>query len=298
LRYVVSKKAYNKPLKKGEGIKKLAEENYLYAYELQRDGLPIVYDEMEDNVCLLHPMIAAILSKDEVEDLKSKNVITCGESIRILNERGFNIGFDSIAVPEADRGAVLEIYEEDELNGTLKKTYLENHYTAGRFESHELVNLPKGTRVLGRYKHNFSNENAINGKVATAIVPMNEGKKWAVFGYSLWKVVKTISERERILNVYDALANKAFARILSTEQAAINIRRDENGFVRAISLTNCSIGVEENIKVFVKKPFGCKAVFWGQYHARQEIAMEAVEDGFVVTFPRIEPWSVATVFFG
>ena len=297
LRYVVSKKAYNKPLKKGDGIKKLAEENYLCAYELQRDGIPIVYDEMEDNVCLLHPMIAAIISKDEVEDLKLKNVITCGESIRILNERGFNIGFNSIALPEADGEAVFEVYEEDELNGSLKETYLENHYTAGRFNPHELVNLPKDTRVLGRYKHNISSENAINGKVATAIVPMCEGNKWAVFGYSLWKVVKTISERERILNVYDALVNKAFARILSTEQAAINIRMDENGLVRAISLTNCSIGVEENVKVFVKKPFGKKAVFWGQYHTRQEITMESVEGGFVATFPQIAPWSVATVFF-
>ena len=297
LRYVVSKKAYNKPLKKSDGIKMLTEEYYLCAYELLRDGFPIVYDETEGGVCLLHPNIAAILSPEEVENLKKCKVITCGESIRILNERGFDVCFDATIIPHNEQEAIHEVYEKNALNGTIKDKFVESHYTGGRFVSHSLSNLPDDTMVLGRYKHNFSEENVLNQSVATAIIRMPEGGKWAVFGYSLWKVIKTISERERILNVYDFLSDKAPARILSTEQAALNIRRDEEGLVRAVSLTNCSIAVQENLEVFIKKPFAKEAVFWGQYEPKQDLIVKEVNDGVIVTIPKLSPWSVGTVFF-
>ena len=295
--YVVSKKAYNKPLKEGGSIERLNAESYLSAYELSRDGFPIVYEDLGDNVCLLHPDVAEILTQEEVEKLKTRKVLTCGESIRILNERGFSIGVKSIAIEETERGAVTEFYEKNPLNGTLRESFLECYYTTGRFSPHILSNLPNAALVLGKYKHNMMQDEAINGKVATAIVPFEEGGQWAIFGYSLWKSVKTIPEHERILNIYDYLANTAPVRLLSTEQVALNIRRDEADFICAVSLTNCSIGVQENLEVFVKKPLARKAVFWGQYHPKQDIIVKEVKDGVVVTIPQLAPWSVGTIFF-
>jgi len=109
--------------------------------------------------------------------------------------------------------------------------------------------------------------------------------------------VKTIAERDRILNVYDRLANTRGARLLSPVQAAVNIRKDSEGKIRAISLTNCTVGKEKGVRIFVKKPFGSKAVFQGQYAQAREIQMQQENSGFVLELPTIEPWSVATVFF-
>ena len=40
-----------------------------------------------------------------------------------------------------------------------------------------------------------------------------------------------------------------------------------------------------------------KAVFWGQYHPKQDIIVKEVKDGVVVTIPQLAPWSVGTIFF-
>ena len=295
--YFVSKKSYNKPLKEGDTISDLNKEYHLSAYHLLRDGLPIVYDESESGVFLLHPDVAAIMSSDEVDALKKRNVITCGESVAILNKRGFNIGLSSTRVEEKNKGALTEMYEPHPLCGKLCDRFCECYYTKGRFEPHVLSDLPQSSTVLGRYKHNVRECDPINGEIATAIVPQSEGGEWAVFGYSLWKLVKTIAERDRILNVFDALANTATARVLSPVQATVHIRADEDGRVHAVSLTNCSVGREENVRLFVKNPLGNKAIFCGQYAEEREIQIEREESGFVLALPCIEPWSVATVFF-
>lgn len=297
LRYFVSQKAYNKPLKKGDTISDLNREHHISAYHLVRDGLPIVYDEDDKSVFLLHPDIASIITSDEVMKLKTRNVITCGESVAILHRRGFDLGFEAIPVEEKNKGALTELYEPHSLNGNISDRFCECYYTQGRFEPHVLNKLPADATVLGRYKHNVRADEPINNEIATAIVPIKEGGRWAVFGYSLWKVVKTIAERDRILNIYDELSNTAGARVLSPVQAAVNIRKDSDGRIYAVSITNCTVGVEENVKVFVKSPIGEKAIFFGQYAEKREIQTEANERGYVVTFPRIEPWSVATVFF-
>ncbi len=295
--FFVSKKSYNKPLEKGDTISKLNQEYHLSAYNLIRDGLPIVYDESEESVFLLHPDNAAIMAANEVESLKKRNVITCGESIAILKKRGFDLGLTAIPVDEKNKGALREMYEPHELCGNISDRFCENYYTKGRFEPHVLSDLPEGATVLGRYKHNVRESEPINGSIATALVPLKEGGEWAVFSYSLWKTVKTIAERDRILNVYDALANTAGARVLSPIQATVHIRKDAQGRIHAVSLTNCSVGPQENVRVFVKAPFGEKAVFWGQYAEKRELSVVHKEQGMVVTLPRIEPWSVATVFF-
>ncbi len=297
LRYFVSQKAYNKPLKKGDTISDLNREYHISAYHLVRDGLPIVYDEDESSVFLLHPDIASIITPDEVEKLKKRKVITCGESVAILQSRGFEVGLSSSHIEKVNKGALTEMYEPNALNGTISDRFCESYYTAGRFKPHVLSDLPEGSTVLGRYKHNVRENEPINGSISTAIVPLKEGGEWAVFGYSLWKVIKTIAERDRILNVYDALSNTAGARLLSPVQAAINIRKGKDGRIHAVSLTNCTVGPEENVRVFVKAPLGKKAVFWGQYAKKQELSVEEKEQGILLTLPRIEPWSVATVFF-
>lgn len=301
MRYVVSKSAFLKPLQPGDGIRRLSQEHALSAYELLRDGLPIVYDEAEDDVLLLHPDVAAILTDEEVEALKTKNVLTCGESAGILTARGFDLGFRANAVPEKEKGMLTEFYETDgvarTLNGDKKDRFSECYHTSGRFSPYVLEDLPQDALILGKYRHNTKPSDPIGGKIATAVIPMKEGGKWAVFGYTLWRPVKTIAERDRILNVYDFLADCAPARILSPVQASISVRKDRNGAVLAVSLTNCSIGAEEQVKVFVKKPSGINAVFWGQYEKKEPLKMEPIRNGTVVTLPHIAPWSVATVFF-
>ena len=84
--------------------------------------------------------------------------------------------------------------------------------------------------------------------------------------------------------------------MLSCEQAIVNIRQDENKEVKAVSITNCTIGTEEDLKVLIRKPCGEKITLQGQYEDFEELSFERSDEGIIVTVPKIAPWSVATIF--
>ena len=294
--YFMSKHACEKTLKQGDGIAQLAEENVLECLPLYRDGFPIVFDDCDNGVYLLRPEVAEYISFEEFNELKSKNVITCGETIAILAKRGFKLPISATAVCDSDNN-LKEVYTDDVLNGNLIKVYGDSSFEQGRFCPHVLDAGNTNARVLGHFKFIFDRPNGVDGKVCTLITELEEGGKWGIFGHTIWRGVKNFTERERILNVADYISGGLSARILSCEQAVISIRQNKHNQVEAVSITNCTIGYEESIKVLVRKPCGKKATLQGQYVDLQELPCEPCEEGVIVTIPVISPWSVATVFF-
>ncbi len=294
IRYFTSERAFDKPLSEGATLNDLNAEKQAECYELFADGIPLKYDRCRGDVILLHPEVAKILSKDEFDALRREKVITCGESVNILKKRGFSLPFSAEPLDKTVAGAVYEKYESFAAQREIKEFY-ESYYTKGRFCPHALSG--ETVEVLGRYESRTPYGKEAQGKTATAIYSLGEGGEWAVFGYSLWKPVKTIAERERILDVYDYLTGKAPARILFCGKAGLSIRADADGKTRAVSVLNCTAGVMRDVKVFVKEPYGSETTFWGTNEERQSLSRESADGGSVVAMPEVLPWSVATVFF-
>lgn len=294
--YFMSKCACDKTLGEGQGFDELSEENVLACQPLYRDGFPIIFDDCDNGVYMLRPEIAEYISKEEFEMLKTKNVITCGESVAILARRGFELPVKATEVDDSEKNHTREVYTDNPLNGNINKRYKESPFEEGRFCPHKLICEQKDIQVLGHMQFVFDKPNNVDGAIATIVLPLKEGGKWGVFGYAIWRGAKNFTERERILNVADALCGGLSARLLSCEQAIVNIRQDENKEVKAVSITNCTIGTEEDLKVLIRKPCGEKITFQGQYEDFEELSFERSDEGIIVTVPKIAPWSVATIF--
>lgn len=294
--YFMSENACAKTLLEGQGIDQLAEENVLACLSLYRDGFPVVFDKSDNGVYMLRPEIAEYISKEEFELLKTKPVLTCGESVAILTRRGFELPITATPVCDAERNHLIEVYTSDAINGNMNKFYGEGAFDCEHFYPH-ILSCEEDARILGHFKYVFNRPNGVDGKVSTLIIKLKEGGNWGVLGHAIWRGVKNFTERERILNIADELCGGLSARILSPEQAVLNIRQNEIGQVAGISVTNCTIGFEEDVKVLVRKPAGKKAYLQGQYQEFEEIKFKEVEHGVILTIPKITPWSVVTVFF-
>ena len=121
------------------------------------------------------------------------------------------------------------------------------------------------------------------------------------YGYSIFVILTftnaAASEmRERVLNIADYISGGLGARILSCEQAILNIRKDSDGKIIAVSVTNCTIGKLEDVKVLIRNPISKNVVFEGQYEKEQKLDYVDKEDGIIVNIPEIAPWSVSTIF--
>lgn len=271
------------------------EANYLI-----RDAIPIVYDK-ENSLTILHPLNAKRVTKEEFEELKSKPVITDGESIRILKERGFDLGVSSA---EIDKDSLHYIHEEvlDCVCNAGMKTFLQAGYAPGDVNSHYFSRLPKDSEILGIYTTQrnlkpFLPESQTPYGVATAIIQTDKNAKWALFGYSLWKGIIPYQQRERMLNIADYISgNQLLTRVISPVQAVLQIRANHSGQTEAVSLTNATVGVQKDVRILIRKPKAESFALMGQYVDTCPLPYEKTDDGYLVSIPAIPAYSVVTVF--
>ena len=122
------------------------------------------------------------------------------------------------------------------------------------------------------------------------------GKKWAVMACDLWKGIVPSTQRGRILNIVDYIGGGMPAKILSPIQALLMPRVAPNGNTVAASVVNCTIGKTNNVKVLIRRPASQRFYFMSQYNGERELYANKTDDGYIVTIPQIDPWSMGTVF--
>jgi hypothetical protein len=123
-----------------------------------------------------------------------------------------------------------------------------------------------------------------------------QGGKWAIVACDLWKGVVPSTQRGRILNIVDYISGGMSAKILSPIQALLMPRVDLLGNTLSASVVNCTIGKADNIKLLIRRPTSKRFYFMSQYNGECELHPEKTDDGYIVTIPQIDPWSVGTVF--
>ena len=267
---------------------------------LIRDAIPIVYDQ-ENEIAILHPLNASRITKNEFEELKSKPVITDGESIRILQQRGFDLGVTSVEIDKDRLHYLHEKIHNLECNAGMK-TFVQAGFAPGKENSHYFSRLPVNSIILGVYDTQtilepflVDNENPYG--VATAIIPTDRNAKWALFGYSLWKGVIPYQQRERILNIVDYISNyQLLARVISPVQAVLQIRANHLGQTEAVSLTNATVGTQKNIRILIRRPKVENFTLMGQYVKTCKLSYEKTNDEYFVCVPTIPAYSVVTIF--
>lgn len=301
IHYFMSKNIHKRQLSENETMWDLSKECYDGASLLTYDAIPISFDEIDDDIILLHPENAKSLSKEEIEYLLKKDVITDGETVEILKNKGVDIGISAKKISPCDIRKLGERLSSHEANPNGFNEWTSSYFTEGRNEIYYFTsNLPLeilGTYVLKTPNTDFDDKN-IAGSIAEAILTTNEGGKWALLGYAPWKGVISLNKRNQILNIADYISqNRLPARLETPIRAVLLPRKNDSGKTAMVSIINCTIGKSTELELIVRNPSSDNAVFMSQNMNETKLACSKIGNDYTIKVPSMEPWSVGTVFF-
>ncbi len=299
VRLFLSKEMWKRELAEQEPDFAWSREPYDCAFAQLRCGLPLKWSEGTDDVILLHPEAAKGLSEADIRYLLTRPVMTDGETLHMLVERGHAADFSAAAEPMAT-GQLYERYLPHPINAEREgRTWSQSFFLT---KGHRIVPLDERTEAFSCFESDSRNlrpsdpEGKYPFGVACAVVHTSAGAKWAVFGQAPWPNCISHEKRTQLLSALDYISGNRLPAVLETPQPAVVLpREDEAGRVRAVSVVNCTIGKTQPLLLRVRRAAGRRWKFvCAGSHAFDLPATVQGED-LLVTMPPLMPWSVGTV---
>ena len=273
------------------------------AHDLIRNALPIDFTERENGVYLLHPETAKQMSENELAELCGKNLITDLETVLYLKSIGIDLGIDGTMCNEFESLTACEIFTDHPINKIGREKFSSSIFVSGLTNHGMITKIPDNSIILGKYAINFKDARRTDIKDApfgytSIITETPKGGKWAIMGYSLWKSTVPTYQRNRILNIIDYVSDKALAARMDSPYQQMLMPRicKKTGKTLAVSMLNCTIETQTDIKLTIRRPEASLFTFCSQYDGEFNLPYEKNGDEYTVTIPKISPWSVATVF--
>ena len=302
IRYYMTEAVWQKTLAEGESFAELNVEPFNEIQDLSRDAIPYVYDRTEQSVLFLHPEVAKHISREELDWLRTRPVITDGETIDILQQRGFDFGVECTRLEDNVAQMLGEHFCEHPLKPKEREGYTTSIYGRGRMTRYTM-RMPEGSEILADYAPSLPEYPALFAGdahpygVAEGIISMETGAKWAVLGYCPWRGNLPSCKRDMLLDIADYISGNALpARLVTPFPAVLLPRKNEEGKVSCVSLINCTVGASEEMELMIRNPKGERFTFMSQYDGTCELAYRKQGEDYIVTAPSVSAWSVATVF--
>ena len=266
-----------------------SDEFYRYGMGLRCDGIPVAMTREDCDVYLLSDSNARRMSDNEVRELLKKPVLTDGAAVKILCDRGFDVG--AYAQP-IDTSILSEKYTDHEVNAGMEGRI----WGGGWGHNSDWEILGDSVEVLGTYI--TSNGVKLDrAYTASAVFTTPAGAKWAV-SYDMWRRGISSEKRRQLLNMMAYISGRRFAaELLTPIQAMVHPRVDENGKLAAVSVTNVSVGDSGELQLILRNPAGEKFTFMSQHTAETVLDGGKIGDNeYLVKIPDLHGWSVGTVF--
>jgi len=269
---------------------------------LFRIGIPVMYDKRLAKVYLLHHNSVEGLTDEDIRFLLTQPVVTDGESVDKLIQRGWGdyFGFDIKYAPQAD----YEVFTQHSVNGSRAGIqYGENPYASKPMRRYIFENAFDNMEVLGEaYKGmaNFESEGYVGPTTILTQIqnPAAVQKvKWAVFGYSIWSDLVSTAKRNQILNAIDTISPLA-AKLISDEQAAVASSVDKDGKTVAVTIASASQGGTEELLMVARNVVGNHISIMGTTNKDiKPLHVKWEDDEVYIMLPALKPYEIITVFF-
>lgn len=263
--------------------------------QLLPTGLPLCWDAHSAPVALLHPHAVDGLTMDEARALAGCNVVTDGETVRRLQERGLTEMLPLVAEP-TDIKEATERITDDPLNAPYGGRYIGLTALARNFPAAALATRG-ACRELSRYERSDGSP----GALATAAFETSAGGRWVVFGNGCWSAVVTTARRAQLLAAFDWAAHGKLPVILQTpSQVALVPRCDDAGRLGSVLLLNCSLDATPELRLQLRQPRGQRVEWLTPEGESTVVACETTDTGdeAVVTLPPLAPWGLGVLLVG
>lgn len=302
IRHFQSENIWRRPIGEGEDFAVLNEEPYTELEDLMRDAVPFTFDKEEERVFFLHPETARDLGEEELAYLLSHNVITDGESIDVLQKRGFALGVDCCVLEDANANCMQERFAAHPLAPKYKETYKTSPYSRGR-KTRSAMRPVEGCEILATYEPTsalatpvYPGEEYPYG-IAEMIISTETGGKWAILGYCPWRNDVPSFKRDMLLDIADYISGNALpARLVTPVACVLWPRCDREGRTVAVSIANRTVGETEEMELLVRRPVGKRFTLMSQYDGTHTLTARREGEDYILTLPSLRAWSMATVF--
>lgn len=265
---------------------------------LIRIGVPLTYDQRGDFVYVIHRNTVDGLTDKDIEFLLGKPVLTDGESVAKLIERGFGSYFAFRCRHIGNNTE--EHFTDNPITGDLSRMfYNENAISSKPMRRVVFDHTDERTVVLGNaYNGYFLDDGKYLGPCSVVTEIQNgSGAKWAIFGYSLWSDIVSAAKRNQILGALDAIAPMP-ARILTDDTAVMYVSCNDQGNTVAVTVSAASQSGAESIRIAIRNPAGHRITLMSTKNMSPNFIVEPLKDGeIVVTIPSMIPYETVTVFF-
>ena len=295
LTYANSKEAHLRPLDEKDDMYSFNREPFDSAKAMTRWGATISFAERENGLFLLHPDAARQMSQAELISLMSKPVITDGETVEYLKSKGIDLGVEVRPLSELEVLRSKEIFTDHAVNAVGAGSFTSPFFSPGASNHYALTKLPENAEKLGYYAEN---ESSSARECTNAIITTPKGGRWAIIGYSLWKYLISSAQRDRVWNIADYIAPQALAaKMVSPVQSFLRARVDKvSGKTAAVSHLNPTVEDQTDVKIAIRNPETENFRFISELNGECDLPFEKIGEDYIVTMPKVSPWSVATVF--
>lgn len=264
-----------------------------------RLGIPICFDNRMPSSYILKSGFVDAMSDREIEFLLSNPVLTDGDTVRKIIDRGFGEYFRTKPTLTQEQG--FERFVADEINGKYNGVFFdENPYASTPMPHYIFKELNERDRVLGVLQRSpvFSDGADIGACTVITEVGKPDGNtvKWAIFGYSIWNDITSGAKRNQILGALDEISPLP-AKLLSEEIAATYASLDKEGKVISVTLASASQSGTGECEILIRNP---KSKNIELINALGEITKpfsEAYGGELIVKIPPLAPYEIKTIFF-
>lgn len=264
-----------------------------------RLGLPLCFDNRKASSYIVKSCFADSLSDKEIEFLLSKPVLTDGDTVRKIIDRGFGEYFR--IKPTLTEECGFERFASDKINGKYKGMFFdENPYASVPMPHYIFEELSERERVLGVLQRSpiFSDGADIGACTVITEVGKSDGEtvKWAIFGYSIWNDITSGAKRNQILGALDEISPLP-VKLISEEIVAIYASVDKEGKIISVTLASASQSGAGECEILIRNPKGNNTELMNAFGETTKIYSKTYDRDLLVKIPPLAPYEIKTVFF-
>lgn len=294
LEIALSRQHAERPLKSGEWAFAWGACHLWNIPQLTTLGLPLCWGDQQAVAVLLHPAASDGLSEKELRSLLGRGVLTDGETIRRLQDRGLGHLLPVEAQPASERDLV-ERFTDDPLNGASASRLVQLTGLSGGFQPCILTAKTATGRSLSRYEWTDGTVSGMSVSVATTA----GGGRLAVFGNTFWEPVVITARRAQILAVADWISRGRLPAIVETPGQVMAVpRTDRHGRLRSVLLLNCSLDRTPALKLRLRRPAGHR-YSWIRPERKELVPVSRSpvnsQVDAQVLIPPLDPWSLGVL---
>jgi hypothetical protein len=292
---VLSRRFNERPLQEGETPFAWVNAQIGGVSQLLTSGIPLCWDLSTAPVALLHPNAVNGLTDDEARAIASHNVITDGESLQRLMQRGLGELFPLEVSPASEKEAI-ERFTNDPINGRYGGHYIGLTSLSRHFPAVTMKLLGNGHTLT-----NYERHGGASGPAATVAFTTATGGRWVVFGNGCWSSDITSARHFQLNAAADWASGQRLSLVLQTPaQVATMVRCNPDGTVVSVAVVNCSLDPSPDLTTLIRKPAD-KIGFW---YAPKELGQGCIcleptnnQDEFILELPSLPPWGVGFLGF-